>query len=134
MALSALLAGMLFVSAPEPQTKLYTLDASKTTTEVKVGKDGQFQLQIQPAPGYKINADAPLKIALSSSGLKLQKSLLKHADAKEKKAEAPQFAVGFNSEAAGAQSIQVDAEFVVCDVKICERKKDKITVAVNVTP
>ncbi len=137
MSLVALGALTLMLSSAAPAEAggpKYKIDTSKTTTELKAGKDGTFALHIQPAKGFKVSPDAPLKIKLASPGLELNKKTLGHKDATEKKAKAPQFAVKFASKTAGTQKIDVNASFYVCDVKMCERKQEKITVAVNVKP
>ena len=71
---------------------------------------------------------------LSSDGLKLKKNVLKSKDAKAKWEKSPEFAVAFGAEKSGAQKVDVNATFFVCDVKICERKTEKLTVAVSVSP
>ena len=67
-----------------------------------------------------------------SPTLLLKKSLLRTKDAKEKWEKSPSFAVGFSADEAGPQTIDVKATFFVCDVKICERKSEKISVPVSV--
>jgi hypothetical protein len=114
--------------------KKYTIDVSKTTSDVKAGAGGTFALHIQAAAGFKVSHEAPLKITLQSDGLKLAKSALGAADAKDKKATSPEFEVKFGADAAGQKKIEVDATFFVCDDKICERKKETLSVPVSVRP
>jgi hypothetical protein len=118
----------------EAPAKKYTIDTSKTTAEVKAGQSGMFALKIQAAPGYHVSTEAPLKIGLEATGIKLHKTTLATADAKDPKAESPEFGVKFGAESAGAQQITADATFFVCDVKICERQKEKIVATVQVKP
>lgn len=137
MIAAAVLVALTLVSQPKEEaapTKKYTLDLSKTTAELKAGSAGQFWLQIQAAEGYKVSTEAPLKIALSSEGLKLHKTSLSATDAKDQKATSPEFGVKFGAEQAGERKIEVEATFFVCDAKICERQKDKVTALVNVKP
>lgn len=112
--------------------KKYDIDISKTSKEVGQGKNGQFALLIKVKPGFKVSQEAPLKIKLASDGLKLKKSKLAAKDAKTKKWTSPEFGVPFVAEKTGAQSINVDATFFVCDEQICERKKEKLAIPVTV--
>lgn len=134
---TVLLIGLSLAGQPKEETapgKKYSLDLSKTTAELKPGASGQLWLQIQAAPGYKISTEAPLKIALSSDNLKLHKTALGATDAKDQKATSPEFGVKFGAEQAGECKIDVDATFFVCDAKICERQKEKVTALVKVKP
>lgn len=114
--------------------KNYAIDTSGTTTVVKPGTDGTLKLQIKPADGYKVSAEAPLKIALSSDQVKLAKEQLGHKDAAEKEAPAPTFTVPFSASKNGKGTISADAMFFICSETICERKTEKLTVAVDVKP
>ncbi len=131
----ALVLGIAVLGSPADQTtKKYTLDLSQTTKEVKTGQSGLLYLHIVPEPGYHVSPEAPLKINLTADGLKLHKTQLGHDDAKDKKSEAPEFGVKFATKEQGDKSIAVDATFFVCDEKICERRQEKLTVAINVKP
>lgn len=140
MSLAAWMLVAAGLAAQAPQTegdkddKKYTLDFSKTTQQVQPGSPGMFWMQIQAAPGFKVSQEAPLKIALQGEGVKLDKSNLGVSDSKDKKADSPEFGVKFATEGAGDKAITVDATFFVCDDKICERKKEKVTVPVSVRP
>jgi hypothetical protein len=123
-----ILVGLASLASP----KNYTIDLSQTTKEVKSGQSGYLHLQIVPADGFKVSAEAPLRINLASEGLKLHKTKLGHEDAKDKKSTSPEFGVRFGTAEEGDNAIAVDATFFVCDERICERKQEKLTVAINV--
>lgn len=128
-----LLVGLTTIASPtDAAQKKYTLDLSQTTKEVKPGQEGYFHMAIKPADGFKVSAEAPLRINLDSPGLKLHKKKLGHKDAKDAKSTAPEFGVRFGAASEGEQAIEVEATFFVCDDKICERKNEKVTVAVAV--
>jgi hypothetical protein len=129
-ALALLFVGLATIANP----KNYTIDHSQTTKEVKPGQSGMLYLHIVPADGFKVSAEAPLKINLTAAGLKLHKTNLGHDDAKDKKSTAPEFGVKFAAPEQGDKAIEVDATFFVCDERICERKQEKLTVAINVKP
>jgi hypothetical protein len=114
--------------------KNYTMSFDGTTKELQPNKKGELKLAIKAAAGYHVSAEAPLKIGLEAAGLELAKTKLGHDDAKDKKSEAPEFAVAFGAGAAGDKAIVVDAVFFVCNEKICERKTEKVTLAVAVRP
>jgi hypothetical protein len=133
MMLSILMAGALAIGAQNAEAiKHYTFDTSGTSQEVQAGKGGNLKLAIKPEAGFHVSPDAPLKISLSGEGVELSKKALGHEDAKDKKSEAPEFEVKFGAVEAGQKSIAVEAMFFVCSEKICERKVEKVTVAVNV--
>src|SRR5688500_16659218 len=110
-ALALLFVGLATIASP----KNYTIDLSQTTKEVKPGQSGMLHLHIVPADGFKVSAEAPLKINLTAEKLKLHKTNLGHDDAKDKKSTAPEFGVKFAAPEQGDQSIEVDAMFFVCD-------------------
>jgi hypothetical protein len=117
-----------------PPVKNYTIDFGGTSKEVQAGKKGELKLLIKAAEGYKVSAEAPLKIGLDAPGLDLSKKQLGHDDKKDKKSEAPEFTVSFGAASAGDKAIAVDAMFFVCNDKVCERKTEKLSVPVSVRP
>jgi hypothetical protein len=114
--------------------KPYTLKTQGTTTQVKTGAKGEYALQIIPAKGFKVSREAPMKIKLKSSGLTLEKSKLGQKDVSEKKGESVSFQVGFDAPKTGGQSVDAKAVFFICNENICQRKVEKLKVAVNVAP
>lgn len=134
---TALVLNLGFCAQPSPKEfdeKPYTLKTKGTTTELANGKSGQFALQIIPAKGYKVSREAPMKIKLSSEGLNLSKKSLGQKDAQNRKSTSPKFKVAFDTVKAGVQSIAANAVFFICTEEICQRKVEKIKVAVNVAP
>ena len=112
----------------------YTVDVSKSTTAVEVGRSGRLAVHIQPAEGYKVNEKGPLGLKLSApEALALEKAALGRADA-QGETTSPEFACGFDAKAPGEQPITVEATFILCDTAgtICEMKREKVEVAVVV--
>lgn len=132
MLLAGVLLGAPSDQQPEKKPEKYSIDTSKTTKDLQAGESGMFWMHIQPKAGFKVSAEAPLKIDLSADGLKLHKSKLARTDATDKKAEAPEFGVKFAAVEPGTRAIKVDATFFVCDAQICERKKAQLSVPVSV--
>lgn len=129
--------GVLLTGEANPDKipeKPYSIETRGTTSQVKTGADGQLQLVIKPATGYKISREAPLKIKLASDGCDLAKSALGQKDAHDDKSTSPKFAVSFKGKTAGAQTIDAKATFFVCNENLCERKTESVKVAVQVDP
>ena len=114
--------------------KPYTLKTKGTTTQVKKGAKGAYALQIIPAKGFKVSREAPMKIKLKSSGLKLEKSKLGQKDVHDKKSTDVSFQVGFDAPKTGGQSVDANAVFFICNENICQRKVEKVKVAISVAP
>jgi len=135
MSLIATLAlGLALSASPKADEKFYSVETAGTTAKLKVGADGKLKLHIKPAKGYKISREAPLKIKLAAAGVKLKKDALGQKDATDEKSEAPAFEVGFAALSAGDQGIEADASFFLCNETICEKKTEKLKVAVKVDP
>lgn len=136
MTVAALLMGLAIAATPvaddTAKAKKYEITFEGTTKDLQKGKSGKFEMCIKPAEGYKVSNEAPLKIKLASDGLGLSKKTLKTKDAKEKWDKSPAFKVDFSADSEGNQTIDVNATFFVCDVKICERKTEKLSVPVSV--
>jgi len=128
LALGLTLAG----EAKAESSKPYTIDTRGTSTQVVRGKSGVLKLQIVPAKGYKVSAEAPLKISLSADGLSLTKAQLGHADQEDPKSTAPRFEVGFGANESGKRKIEAEAMFFVCSEELCEKRTEKLSVAVDV--
>ena len=122
------------VSAKDFPDKPYSLKTKGTTTQVKKGAQGKFALQIIPAKGFKVSREAPMKIKLKSDGLTLEKSKLGQKDVINKKGDFSQFNVPFGTPASGSQSVAANAVFFICNENICQRKVEKLEVAVTVKP
>lgn len=136
-----MIAAKLFASPSEARpVQKYTLSFAGSSEKLKLGDPGVFALRIDAAPGFRISADAPLKIKLSGQGLKLSKTTLKQRDSIAKKPKGkkryvnPEFKCRMDGTEAGAGQVQVDASFFVCDDKICQRKRAKKRLAVEVQP
>ena len=107
------------VSAKDFPDKPYSLKTKGTTTQAK---------------GFKVSREAPMKIKLKSNGLTLEKSKLGQKDVVNKKGDFSQFNVSFGAPASGSQSVAANAVFFICNENICQRKVEKLEVAVNVKP
>lgn len=133
----ALPAVLLAVALPAlaDDAKAYAIDTQGTTTALKPGASGQLKLAIKPAAGHYVSPDAPLKIALSSEpAVSVDKATIARGDLDDPKAKSPSFKVGLKGASAGDAKVTADVQFFLCNEKICERKTEKVVVAVSVKP
>ena len=107
-------------------------DVKGSAADAKVGERSTVHLEIIAKNGAHISDEAPLKIALSAKGAKLEKDKLVRADGGADKEKA-QFNVGFVAAAPGTTTIDADMVFFVCTDKLCERQTKKLSIPVNVT-
>ncbi|MFO0723620.1 MAG: hypothetical protein U1E65_07570 [Myxococcota bacterium] len=134
-ALSAVFALSLAGAAFAEDVPAYKLDTAGTSKQLKAGKGGLFQLVILPSKGFHVNAEAPLKITLSGDRVKPEKSTLGHGDSADPKAASRTFKVPLTAAAeAGKAELKAEASFVICSETICEKKNEKITLALDVKP
>lgn len=131
---SAAAVGLALLAAPvvRADAPTYRIDASESTTSVKTGGKGTVAIKIAPAEGYKVNEKGPLGLKLEApQSIALDKDRLGRSDATGAPT-APEFACGFTARENG--EITVHATFIICDEAgtICEMKREKLTVAVDV--
>jgi hypothetical protein len=123
---SLLLAG----AARADEVRKYELKIPAATA--KAGAKSKASLQIAVAPGSHVSDEAPLKIVLKSTSLKLEKEKLTQADVADGKGSSPRFDIPFTADKAGAQTIEGDATFIVCTKELCEREQEHVSIPVNV--
>lgn len=113
----------------EDLSSLY--DVSTTgTPRVKAGEKGKLVLAIQPKGGAHISDEAPLKVELASTRLKLDKQKLSRPDAAP--GPTPRFEVAFTGEAAGKGSVDAKVTFFLCTEKICSKQQKSVSLPVDV--
>lgn len=134
--LAALAAPTAFAGEDADVAKFYEVktDAPKT---LKNGEQGKLSIAIDAKPGAHISDDAPVRIELSGSGVKLRKTKLTRADAVGKKVEgkesaAPRFEVPFTAIAAGKGQLDAKMTFFVCTDKVCSRQQKNVTIPLEI--
>lgn len=133
-AAAALTLGLAAAPAVHADDKSYTLVTEGSSSSVKVGADGKFALHIKPAAGYHVNKEGPFKILLSGDRVKPAIDKLERKHAKDGNVESPRFEVALKGLEAGAGKLQADATFVICSETVCERRVEKLALAVDVKP
>lgn len=133
---TAILMGALALATPAlaDDAKAYALDTTGTTTALKPSGAGQFKLAIKPAAGHYVSPDAPFKITLAAEAVTVDKTAIARADLDDPKAKAPSLKVGLKGDKAGDGKVTADVSFFLCNEKICEKKTEKVVVAVSVKP
>ncbi len=106
-----------------------------------VGERQTLSLEINPAPKRSISTDGPIKVSLSvapATGLTVEKTILRRADAIAKEAEATagvHFAVGFIATKPGRYQLDFDIRFWLCGRRTCrpvrEHRQVEIVIALR---
>ena len=119
--------------AGQDAARSYRIDTAGTTVELEKGGEGRLVLTILPLQGTHVNAEAPLKVALSATpGLKLSRDQLGHKDAQEPGGIAQRFEVPFTATDAGPQEARARLDFYICTEQWCVRQAREVAVAVHV--
>jgi hypothetical protein len=133
IALGLMLACQSATADEDPAKGSWKIDTAATTTSVVQGQKGKVALSIVTLKDeLHISQEAPLKIDLASTGLKLDKTTLAHADAVDPKSGQPKFEVPFTADQKGSQTIDANLNFFVCSPKWCLKQKEKVTLKVDV--
>jgi len=111
----------------------YRIETEGSTRQLPAGADGKLVIDIVPLKGTHVNAEAPLKIALSGTpGLKLSRDTLGHRDALDPGSDGARFVVPFTATRAGAQEARARVDFFICSDEWCVKQSREVTVAVEV--
>jgi len=112
----------------------FKVDTSASSKTVKVGEAGQLAIHIQPLNGTKVHPDAPLSVKLSApEGLAVDSKKLGRKNVKDKKAKDPVLETGVTGKTKGKQEVTADLTFFLCTDTACDRVKQQVKVAVEVT-
>jgi hypothetical protein len=110
---------------------MYELSTKDSTSTVKAGQKGKWVLSIQPKAGAHVSDEAPLKIELSGTNLKVDKAKLARQDALAAGPN-PKFEVPFTAETAGKGSLDAKLTFFICTEKVCSRQQKTLSVPVDI--
>jgi hypothetical protein len=125
---AVLLASSAAMAEDVDPSALYELSTKDSSATVKAGEKGKWVLSIQPKAGAHVSDEAPLKIELSGTHLKLEKAKLVRQDAAP--GPNPKFEVPFTAETAGKGSLEAKLTFFICTDKICSRQQKTLSVPV----
>ena len=128
-------------AAPDnPQFHLKPEEGTLTVgnAEGAAGSEATATVKVEPAPGYHVSPDFPIKLTLEApEGVKLAKTELKAGGHDKSQGDAAQFNehllefdVKATPEKAGTYEIKGTFRFGVCDKDSCHPKKQPITIQV----
>jgi len=99
--------------------------------EAKAGSEATANVNLQPATGYHVSKEFPVKLTLTApDGVTLAKTELAGADAATFTEQQLAFAVKATAQKPGAYEIKGTFKFGVCDKDSCHPKKQPITIQV----
>ncbi len=126
--------GSLQPTADDRATKDdYTLDASATSTRLKVNDDGTFSVKIVPKNGKKVHNEAPLEVVVVDNAfLKPGKQKLGRADVKDKAAKDPEVSTTLRALKAGSTTLEAKISFFLCTDAWCQRMSDRVQVPITI--
>jgi hypothetical protein len=110
-------------------------EVSKTDASLTAGGKGKASVTISAKKGWHLNAEAPLTLKLlPAPGVEVDKAKLVRGDLALSNETSARFDVGMTAAEPGKKSIEAEAGFVLCQQDSCKPVKEKITLAVEVTP
>ncbi len=94
--------------------------------------EGKLALTLVPRGKWKITLEAPLRVTLEPpAGLEVGQKLLKKEDLVVKTKERARFEVGYRTTAPGEHALKLTFDFVLCDDKICQKKRFDLVLPVG---
>jgi hypothetical protein len=101
----------------------------------RVGAKGRTAVTLTGKNGWHLNEQAPVTLKLTpSDGLAVDKAKLGRKDLVEDTKDRARFDIPFTAQKEGRQTIEAEAAFVVCQEAACKPVKEKVTLAVQVSP
>ena len=128
----ALLAGFLATSAAHAED-IYEL--KKGDVKATVGAKTTTSLTIAARSGWHVNEEAPMSLKLlPDPGITIDKPRLTRADLTQQTKDLARFEVAFTATEPGKKTINCEASFVMCQASTCKPVKEKVALAIDVTP
>jgi hypothetical protein len=110
-------------------------EVSAAPTKAPAGAKGKASVTLAGKNGWHLNEQAPISVKLTpGAGVTVDKAKLVRKDAAEANADKARFDVAFTAAEAGARTIDAECSFVICQESACKQIKDKVTLALEVTP
>lgn len=108
--------------------------------DLKAGAEGAVKITVTPKPGYHVNTEYPIHLALTpTDGVKLAKAEFDAGGGDKAKGDADQLdeqnltlSVKLTPAAAGSYTLNGTFKFAVCDKDQCLPKKEQVAIAVAV--
>jgi hypothetical protein len=125
----------LLIAATSARAAGTNYDVKQDVTTGTVGVKGKTNVTIAARPGWHVNEEAPLTMRLMPDpGITVDKAKLTRADLAQQSKDKARFEVAFVASEPGRKTINAEASFVMCQATTCMPVKEKIALAVDVTP
>jgi hypothetical protein len=112
-----------------------TYEIKKADAKAAVGVKGTTSVTIAAKTGWHVNEEAPISVkVLPDAGIAVEKARLTRADLAQRTKELARFDVAFTPSEPGKKTITCEASFVMCQETTCKPIKEKIALAVDVSP
>ncbi len=100
---------------------------------IELGGAGAVSVALVPAPGYRVSAEAPARLAVEAGdGLGLPRRRYLRKDAADPAADAPRFDVRVRGKVAGDHRLVLDVRLWLCGPRMCHPVRLARTVTVHV--
>jgi hypothetical protein len=125
----------LVLSLPTAAQAGDLFEVKGSPAKATAGAKGKTSLTLAAKNGWHLNEEAPVTVKLTAApGVTLDKPKLTKADATARTQEQARFDVGFIAAEAGSKTIDAEASFVICQAEACKPVKEKIVLAIDVSP
>jgi hypothetical protein len=107
-------------TSPSPGDEAYELVRGMPATKLAPGGRAVLSLSVVPRSGYRLQADAPVHVRLSGTGLKPQRTLYERDDAADPRADVPRFDLAVTADKhKGPARLDATLTFYVCKGSRC---------------
>ncbi len=128
-------AAALTFAAPDARSADELHEVIAPPAQGRVGAKGRTVVTLTGKNGWHLNEAAPVTLKLTpSAGLAVDKPKLGRKDLVEDTKDRARFDIPFLAQKPGRQTIEAEASFVVCQEAACKPVKEKVTLAVDVSP
>jgi hypothetical protein len=134
----SMLAGAFLALALGTATQVHAEDIYELRTgggKATVGARSTTTLTIAARSGWHVNEEAPMSLKLlPDPGITVEKQRLVTSDVVQRTKEMARFDIAFTASEPGRKTINAEASFVMCQATTCKPVKEKVALAVDVSP
>jgi DsbC/DsbD-like thiol-disulfide interchange protein len=133
--LASLFGAWLAVTASASSAASANYEVTSAATKASPGVKTAASLTLASKNGWHLNEEAPMTVKLSpGAGITVDKPKLSRADATEKTKDRARFDISFMAADPGQKKIDAEASFVICQETACKPVKQKLALAIEVSP
>jgi hypothetical protein len=127
------LALILFTGSQARAEDIY--EVKKGDAKAVVGVKATTSVTIAAKSGWHVNAEAPVSLKLTPDpGITVVKPKLVRADLAQSTEDLARFDVAFTASEPGKKTINAECSFVMCQATTCKPVKEKLALAIEVSP